>query len=150
MKYKGCIVDIDGTIADNSHRQHYLEGGKKNWDGFFSEMHRDIPRQVVISAVHALWLQYNWVPIFVSGRGEEYRIPTRDWIDKNMPWAVLFGLLMRPKADFRPDYEIKREIYENDIAPKYDVQLVLDDRDSVVKMWRKLGLECWQVAEGNF
>jgi hypothetical protein len=30
------------------------------------------------------------------------------------------------------------------------VRLVLDDRNSVVKMWRSLGLECWQVAEGDF
>ena len=26
----------------------------------------------------------------------------------------------------------------------------LDDRDRVVKMWRKLGLTCLQVNEGNF
>jgi len=26
----------------------------------------------------------------------------------------------------------------------------VDDRDKVVKMWRSLGLNTWQVAEGNF
>ena len=30
---KIVICDIDGTIANNDHRQHFLEG-KKDWDGF--------------------------------------------------------------------------------------------------------------------
>ena len=34
---KIVICDIDGTIANNDHRQHYLEG-KKDWEGFFSEL----------------------------------------------------------------------------------------------------------------
>jgi hypothetical protein len=31
-----------------------------------------------------------------------------------------------------------------------DVFLVVDDRNKVVKMWRELGLNTWQVAEGDF
>ena len=31
-----------------------------------------------------------------------------------------------------------------------DVFLVVDDRDKVVKMWRDLGLNTFQVAPGNF
>ena len=27
------LCDIDGTVANNDHRQHFLEG-KKDWDGF--------------------------------------------------------------------------------------------------------------------
>ena len=35
MKEKRIVIcDIDGTIADNSHRQHYLLG-KKDWKKFF-------------------------------------------------------------------------------------------------------------------
>lgn len=30
------------------------------------------------------------------------------------------------------------------------VEIVFDDRNSVVKMWRLLGLTCFQVAEGDF
>ena len=31
-----------------------------------------------------------------------------------------------------------------------DVFLVVDDRDKVVKMWRDLGLNTFQVAPGDF
>tara|TARA_Y200000002_G_C22620649_1_gene638014 strand:+ start:1254 stop:1370 length:117 start_codon:yes stop_codon:yes gene_type:complete len=34
---KIVICDIDGTIANNDHRQYFLEG-KKDWDGFFSSL----------------------------------------------------------------------------------------------------------------
>ena len=33
---------------------------------------------------------------------------------------------------------------------KNKIFCVLDDRDRVVKMWRDLGLTCFQVAQGNF
>ena len=35
------LCDIDGTVADNSHRQHFLEG-KKDWDGFFDALDLDL------------------------------------------------------------------------------------------------------------
>jgi hypothetical protein len=32
----------------------------------------------------------------------------------------------------------------------YNPTLVFDDRSRVVEMWRKNGIKCFQVAEGNF
>jgi len=43
-----------------------------------------------------------------------------------------------------------KEIFDNHIAPKYNISYVLDDRDRVVDMWRSLGLTCFQVDWGNF
>jgi hypothetical protein len=57
---------------------------------------------------------------------------------------------MRKYGDFRQDSIVKREIYERFIAPDYDILCVLDDRNSVVSMWREIGLTCLQVAEGDF
>ncbi len=45
---------------------------------------------------------------------------------------------------------MKREIYAKYIAPHYDVTFVVDDRKSVVDMWRSCGLVTLQCAEGNF
>lgn len=36
------------------------------------------------------------------------------------------------------------------IKDKYDVLFAIDDRSSVVDMWRDLGLVCLQCAEGAF
>jgi hypothetical protein len=57
---------------------------------------------------------------------------------------------MRTEGDHRSDDIVKKEIYEKRIAPQYDVVIVFDDRDKVVKMWRDLGLLCGQVYYGDF
>ena len=57
---------------------------------------------------------------------------------------------MRKKDDFRKDSIIKKEIFENEINPKYNVLFVYDDRNQVVKTWRELGVKVFQVEEGNF
>jgi hypothetical protein len=57
---------------------------------------------------------------------------------------------MRKYGDFRQDSIVKQEIYEQLIAPDYDILCVLDDRQQVVDMWREIGLTCLQVAPGDF
>jgi hypothetical protein len=57
---------------------------------------------------------------------------------------------MRKLNDNRPDDIIKKELYDQYIKGKYFVKFVLDDRDSVVRMWRNEGLLCLQVYYGNF
>ena len=41
---KVWVFDIDGTLADNEHRMHHLDG-KKEWDAFFAKQHLDEPYQ---------------------------------------------------------------------------------------------------------
>lgn len=68
---KFIVVDIDGTIADISHRVHYLESKPKDWDNFYSvkEMSGDKPIHNIIDMVKSL---YNFYPIiFCTGRPEK-------------------------------------------------------------------------------
>ena len=57
---------------------------------------------------------------------------------------------MRKSSDSRGDQIVKSEILEKEILPKYNVKLVLDDREKVVRMWRDKGLTCLQVDWGDF
>lgn len=86
--------------------------------------------------------------ILVSGRPERARDPTERWLERyRFPYS---RLLLRPNGDYRPDEVVKRELYDREIAPSFDVLFVLDDRSKVVAMWRELGLLCFQVAPGDF
>ena len=41
---KPCIiVDVDGTVADLTHRLHYVTNGNKNWKRFFRDVYMDSP-----------------------------------------------------------------------------------------------------------
>jgi hypothetical protein len=88
--------------------------------------------------------------LLVTGRPEKYRRTTEKWLKERIHLWHQYTLFMRPDNDNTPDEILKKKIYTEQIRPFYDVQLVLDDRTKVVKMWRSLGLECWQVAEGDF
>lgn len=60
------------------------------------------------------------------------------------------ALYLRPNGDKRKDYVVKRQIYEESVKDKFNVLFVLEDRDQVVKMWREIGLTCFQVEYGDF
>jgi phosphoglycolate phosphatase-like HAD superfamily hydrolase len=144
------IFDLDGTLADLSHRRHFLD--KKDWRGFFAACDKDAPIQNVIDTAVALWHAGNEVWIF-SGRSDECQDKTIQWLYDNT-WLgakTIENITMRRAGDTRPDDIVKREFYDNMLEEdKQRLVAIFDDRDRVVNMWRSLGLTCFQVAPGNF
>jgi len=137
---KTWICDIDGTLA--------LMNGRGPFD--WSRVGEDLPNEPVISVVKS-FISSDYHIVYMSGRMEEARKQTELWLDVNVHGKYRgFPLFMRADGDYRPDMVVKKELYENHILGNYDVAGVIDDRDQVVKMWRDLGLTCFQVAEGNF
>lgn len=133
---------------------------KKNWKSFNEQMVNDTPNDWCVEIINRFSrdlyssdgiLQEEAVKfIFITAREELFRVMTRNQI---LAWTNLRSyqeLLMRPSKDYRPDTDIKKEIYEKHIKNKYDVLFCVDDRDCVVKLWRSLGLICLQCSEGNF
>jgi hypothetical protein len=45
---------------------------------------------------------------------------------------------------------VKRELLARIRSDGFDPAVAIDDRQRVVQMWRREGLVCAQVAEGNF
>ena len=83
------LCDIDGTVADNSHRQHFLEE-KKDWDGFFDALDLDEPIYEIINKMNDEHNQGREI-IFLTGRPERYRDPTENWLKQyfNFPLRVV-------------------------------------------------------------
>lgn len=139
------IVDVDGTLADLAHRRHFLEGPKKDWDGFFANVSDDQLIKSIAQLVRSIEDMDDI--IIVSGRPiDKCGIATEDWLIKH--GVPFYHLFMRQGGDFRPDTVVKQEILDR--LPKDKIKFVLDDRNSVVKMWRDNGLTCLQVADGDF
>ncbi len=133
-----CVIcDLDGTLA--------LMGKRNPFDA--SKCEDDLLNHSVANFVQFLSLQY---PIFYfSGRQEKDRDPTERWLAKH---SISFHekLVMRPTASMEKDVFVKEVMFEQHIRGKYNVHVVLDDRDQCVHLWRDLGLTCFQVADGNF
>jgi len=143
MDRKAIIVDIDGTVAT-----HYdADGNQTREHHDYSQVGTDLPIQPIIDLVK-MYEDKGYHIIFVSGRMDHCRQDTIQWlIDHDVPFDELF---MRRFKDFRADDIVKEEIYRAYIEEQYNVEIVLDDRNRVVDMWRRIGLRVLQVAEGDF
>lgn len=148
---KIVICDIDGTIADTTHRLKYVvapEGATdfvKDWKGFFAAMGDDPVREDVALRLKQLHKD-GYTIAFVSGRPDTYFNQTIEWLVRN-GLDFVWILFMRSANDSRPDTEVKAKIYDQYFADK-KVELVIDDRPSVIRMWREKGLTVEDVGKG--
>jgi hypothetical protein len=60
-------------------------------------------------------------------------------------------LYMRPADQLTVnDADVKQFLFDKYIRDNYDVEVMLDDRNRVVRRMRKLGVNVLQVADGDF
>lgn len=131
------IVDVDGTLAHNNTGRGFFDWKRVNEDTCDEDITEVLIRMAKDNKI-----------IVLSARMDCCEAITRGWLcDNGVPCNKL---IMRKTGDYRPDEVVKEEIYHNEIEGKYNVLFVMDDRNKVVKMWRSLGLKCWQVASGDF
>lgn len=136
------IVDLDGTLAINN--------GQRSFYDYEASINDDYNEHVV-EVVKSLHNDGIGVVIMTGRDGGEH--------DKYIMiyglWLEALGIdplmtLARKLNDRRPDYIIKKELYDENILGKYNVIGVIDDRKSVTDMWRTLGLTVFQVNTGDF
>lgn len=144
------IVDVDGTIAEISHRLHFIQQEPKDWGAFFAAAGKDEPIWEVISVVRALRETGGHKIIISTGRSEDIRMLTVEWLRKfRVPFDAIY---MRKSGDHREDNVVKSELLDKIIADNPTLKLggAFEDRQQVVDMYRDRGLKVFQVAKGNF
>lgn len=145
---KTVIFDIDGTLADVTHRRHFITDGKKNWTQFNARMGDDVVNSAVVELYHTLWESRKYDIIIVTGRSEEFRKVTEQWLTWN---HIPFNRLMMRKArDNRRDSIVKQDILNELKSEGKKIVFAVDDRQQVVDMWRRNGITCLQCDEGQF
>lgn len=145
------IFDLDGTLADISHRLHYISGSKKDWDSFNAACVNDTAIRQTVKILRALWDAGNDIRIW-TGRSDKYRQVTERWLGENVPLCG-YHLRMRKEGDHTEDWRLKKQwlcglVGDTGLVPSEIA--VFEDRSRVVQMWRDEGVTCYQVAKGDF
>lgn len=137
------VFDLDGTIRDPRHRVHLVRDGNHDWDSFFAECVNDIPIHTTIAALNAHWDAGHRVEIW-SACSDVVRRETEEWLIANkIDPSILTH--MRSAGDMTPDVDLKRK-WLLAIHPDERPDIVYDDRQRVVDMWRDEGTVCFQVS----
>ena len=168
------VFDIDGTLADPAHRLHFIQppkgttavGFQKKWDQFLApeQLVKDAPVPQVWFLLESLLLSNLHKIIFITGRTEEQRDITTNWLldvscpirgrsarfMKKIPDFFPRSLYMRADDDFRASHVVKLEGLNRAKEDGFHPKMAFEDRHQDTVMWRENGLLCCQVNDGQF
>lgn len=133
-KHQAYICDLDGTLATLGDRSPYDA----------SQCDKDLlnePVANILKTAHQNGIKI----ILLSGRDDIYLPQTENWLKKHdIQYHELF---LRKAGDMRSDRVVKYEIYTSKIAPKYNVISAFEDRPQMVRMWKEIGIFCFDVYQ---
>jgi len=138
------VFDIDGTLSIVGDRLECLKG--KDWDSFYDRCDEDKVNRPIAKVMFNMMGCFEDV-VLVSGRRESTRKKTLAWLKKNSIGIHSDNLYLRKDGDKRRDSIVKIELVADFIDK---IEMVFEDRSSMVEKWRSLGITCLQVAEGDF
>ncbi len=159
------ILDVDGTLADASHRSHFVDGEVKDWDSFL-QPHLVIQDTVIEGARRG----YDYLTkltdsvFFLTGRNESLRDATAQWLKTHFDVNCnAYNLIMRPIDDNSVPSVFKEnallETIENRIFLNGNNQsaiMAIDDDPYMMRIYRDLGYialhapECWKTMFPDF
>ena len=134
------ICDIDGTVANNDHRQHLLKGFK-TWDAFFNALDKDTPIQEVIDYVLELHRDGKEI-VFITGRPERYRKSTSEWLSRYFNFEL--NIYMRRDNDTRHKKLVKKEIFTENFNSK-QIYISIENDLELIDLWKSLGLQVKEI-----
>ena len=140
------VFDLDGTIANDDHRQHYLyRAAGPDWGSYFDACAGDPVIAPVAKLTATLHRDPSWTRLEIwTGRPESVRSVTERWLKEA---GVRYDALrMRADGDYRTNREYKGDLVQQHGRP----DLVFEDRLPAVRWWRSMGIVCLAVAENDY
>jgi hypothetical protein len=149
------IIDIDGTVANNKHRAHYVEGKQKDWDTF---LRPDLVLKdtLIPGCARAIekFQELKYEVVFVTGRHDPLRDATSRWLHEVLGYdATDSNLIMRSPGNMLNASEYKREQVMALKRERFVTGrgfLFLDDDPKALMMYAEYGIalkapECWDL-----
>lgn len=140
------IFDLDGVLSDAASRQHYVEGGRRDWEAFFEACGDD----AVIEEVGRLLslLDASLPVVLLTGRPLRVQPQTLAWLDRyGLRWDLL---IMRDFGDYEAARGFKRRSVDALRAMAFDPLLAFEDDRRNVEMFRDASIPCVYIHSGYY
>jgi predicted kinase len=134
-----CVIfDIDGTLS-------HMTSGRSPYE--WARVGEDIVDKSTVAISKYIWGLQEPNVIICTGRDGIAEYNTKKWLEQNDIYYDEFHI--RTAKDMRPDWVIKEEMWRN-LATRYNIVGMFDDRLQVVRRARALGLKVFNVEYNNF
>lgn len=140
------VFDVDGVLADATHRQHLAQGRHKNWPQFIQAAKNDAP------ILEKIELLNNTLPgtlrVLLTGRPLTI-------LDTSVLWLATHGvkwdlLIMRPTGVYSPARESKAVEVARLQDRGIDITCIYDDDRRNCDVFERLGLTTVYVESGYY
>jgi phosphoglycolate phosphatase-like HAD superfamily hydrolase len=148
MKPRAVVWDLDGTLADDRARAHFVEveqGRERDWRSYFDAMDQDAPIAASMELLRAL-RAYGVRIVYLTGRPEFTRPKTERWLQAN-GLAEYDLLVMRPEAEGRHAGQFKVDEVRK-LRERYELVCAFEDRIDVAEHLRLTGLPVFLYGAG--
>jgi hypothetical protein len=140
------VFDLDGVLSDAASRQHFIEGGRRDWDAFF-EACGDDPLIDEVARLLEL-LDPSLRIVLLTGRPVRVQPQTLAWLERyRLRWDLL---VMRDFGDYSAARQFKRRSVADLRRYGFDLKLAFEDDRRNLEMFRAEGVPCVYIHSGYY
>ncbi len=141
---RAVVFDIDGVLADASHRQYLVTGVRRNWDLFFEMCGKDDLIESV--ATTGRLLSKDLAVILLTARPSWVAAETVEWCRRHdVRWDLL---IMREYGDYSMARDFKHFTVEELRQYGFELELAYEDDMRNVDMFESCGIPCVYIHSG--
>ena len=143
---RAVVFDLDGVLSDAVTRQHYIEGGRRNWDAFFAACGDDPLIEEVARLIELL--DDGLVIVLLTGRPVRVRPQTLAWLERyQLRWDLL---IMRDMGDYSAARRFKQRTVADLREGGFDLRLAFEDDRRNRQMFHDEGVPCIYIHSGYY
>jgi hypothetical protein len=141
-----ALIDVDGVISDGSGRQRFLDGPRKDWEGFFRASADDPPLLAAITLLDII--AADTIVGLLTARPESILDQTVAWLkDYEVRWDLL---IMRSRLDHMEAPEMKRSAVTELRQRGFEPVFAMDDDRRIVSMYDEEDIPAIYVHSGYY
>ena len=143
MKKKAIIVDVDNTLIDIRHLENLFVHKNMTEDGYIElekVYDKGIPIDQTIEIVNN-FIDNGYKILLVTARRNKpqirriMRLFIKDYFNKEDQVELFLAPICNDN-----DYVVKKKMFEESIKDYYDINLAIDDKDSILNLWKEYNI----------